>query len=50
MPCCGHVQFGWFARSSSQLIDGVDYVVAHEFAQEHQRPRDGLVKLDARRV
>ena len=37
-------------RDSIQLVDGVGDIVARALAQEHQRTRDGLVKLDARRV
>ena len=50
MLCCCHVQLGWFAHGAGQLVDGVSGVAACALAQEHQRTRDRLVKLDARRI
>ena len=42
--------FGRFADGLGQLVDGIGDVVARELVEERQRPRDGLVELDARSV
>ena len=42
--CC-HVELGWLAHSSGQLVDAVGDVATRALAQKHQRPRGGLVDL-----
>ena len=44
LGCC-HMQLGWLAHGSGQLVDGVGDVVTRALAQEHEGSSDGLVKL-----
>ena len=40
-----HMELGWLAHGSGQLVDGVGDVVTRALAQEHQGSSNGVVTI-----
>ena len=49
LGCC-HMQLGWLAHGSGQLVDGVGDVEARVLAQKHPEPSNGFVEFRCRGI